>query len=127
MSTFDTRVCDTQTLMRLCKLADRYEFNRRIDREMLEKDIDPLGVHLLECMMPYHRASFGPTREPVWPDHHRCYVYVKIKDYMEPVNVWLDVPASEFEKLRTAKALEDALNDPVTVAVAAARAAAEDE
>jgi len=91
------RVCDTNTLIALCKLADQYEFNRRVDCEALEKDINPDGVHVLSMLIQYHRASFGPTRKPIWPDHHRCLVYCLVTGQDDPVTFFLDVPAAKWD------------------------------
>lgn len=125
VNTYEPRVCNTETLLSLCALADKYEFNRRANTELLAKEIDPDGIHLLQCFIQYHRASIGPTVEPAWPDHHRCYVYCKVTGSDEPVNFWLDVPVQEFLLLHDAKWLEERMADPVAVAIASAAGAAE--
>lgn len=127
----DVRACNTTTLLELCKAADDYEFNRRAETEKLGKVVDPDGLHVLSCDPPYglmyHKASFGPRKEPIWPDHHRCLVYVKAKDASEPIALYLDVEVNKYESLMTADQLLKRLDDPVANAIASARMASESE
>lgn len=124
---FEERVCSTQTLLELCRAADKFEFNRRVDVEKLNKVIDPNGLHVLSCEppmgMPYHRASMGPSREPIWPDHHRCYVYCKTMSSDDPAQFYLDVEASKYENMMTGEQAKALLDDPVANALAKALAA----
>jgi hypothetical protein len=113
----------------MATMADKHEFNRRVETEKLAAQIDHNGINIIECMMMYHRASFGPTPKdkPIWPDHHRCYVYAKIKGQDEPVNFFLDVEASFWDRLKTVEELEAAMADPITMGIARARLASVEE
>jgi hypothetical protein len=122
----DIRVCDTPTLIRLAYNADKCEFNRRIDTEEFEKVANPNIINVLALILPYHRAGFGPSREPIWPDHHRCEVHTSvIQDGEEStVVVYLDVAVKDWDDLMTLQQFEDKMNDPIEMGIAYARAAA---
>lgn len=123
----EMRVCDASTLLLLCGNADKHEFNRRAVTEALAEDIDHNGINVLGVIIPYHRASFGPSVEPIWPDHHRCHVYAKVKDSDEPVAFYLDVAVKDFEQLMPYQTFVDKMNDPIEMGIAHARAAANAE
>jgi len=124
---FASRVCNSADLLYMATMADKYEFNRRVETERLVEDIDPDGFHVLECMLQYHRASFGPTPKgkPVWPDHHRCHVYCKVKDADEPVTFYLDVEAVFWDRLMTTEDFKAKMDDPIEMGIARARAVSE--
>ena len=122
----EIKVCDADTLLHLCKQADKYEFNRRIDTEALAERINRDLISVMQVFIPYHRASFGPTIEPVWPDHHRVMVVTGL-DNDETVELWLDVEASTWEQLMTSEELIKKMNDPIEMGIAYARAAANDD
>jgi hypothetical protein len=126
---YGSRVCSAKDLLYMATMADKYEFNRRVETERLVEDIDPDGFNILECMMPFHRASMGPTPKdaPLWPDHHRCYVYAKVKDQADPVNFWLDVEVSVWERLKTIEEFMSKAADPVEMGIARARALSEED
>jgi hypothetical protein len=120
------KVCDSNTLLVLAAAADKYEFNRRVVTEELVKDIDPNGINIVSLVLPYHRASFGPTVEPRWPDHHRCEVYCKVTGKDDPVRFYLDIEAEKFNALADAKELnrrleEDPFEKGFSAGIAAAR------
>lgn len=121
------KVCGTVELMAMCRLAEKHEFNRQVATEILAENIDPQGIHLLEVIVPYHRASFGPSKEPIWPDHHRCQVYCKVVDSDEPVRFFLDIAVQNWEQFMSAEEFVRRMNDPIEAGIAAARAAAEEE
>lgn len=123
----EPRACDADTLIALCRDAEKYEFNRQAITELLVNEIDPEGINILDCTLPYHRASMGPSREPIWPDHHRCQVLAKIKDKNEPAVFFLDVLADKYEALMTTKELERLMNDPIESGIADALSAAAKE
>ena len=121
---YGTRVCTSADLIYMATAADKYEFNRRVETERLVEEIDPDGISVLECMVMYHRASFGPSREPIWPDHHRCYVYCKVRDQDAPATFFLDVEVSFWERLKTVEELKAAMDDPIAMGIASAVAEA---
>ena len=125
---FEIRLCDSATLLHVAQQADKFEFNRRANAEKLLADIDLDGIHVIQCMVPYHRASIGmPSREPLWPDHHRCYVFCKINGQEEPVNFWLDIETAKFDLMMTESELRAKENDPISVGIANAMASAGNE
>ena len=123
---FGTRVCTSQDLLYMAKMADKHDFNRRAVTEDLVERIDPNGIHIVQCLMQYHRASFGPTPKDKapWPDHHRCYIYCKIRDIDDPVNFFLDVEASFWDRLMTLEDFQAKMADPIEMGIARARALA---
>lgn len=123
----DARVCDADTLLRLCLNAEKYQFNRQAVTEILAEEIDRNGIHMVGIMVPYHRASFGPSQEPVWPDHHRCQVFAKVKGKDEPAEFFLDVAVKDFEALMPAQAFLSKMQNPIETGIADVRAAENDE
>lgn len=123
----ELRVCDAKTLLLLCSNAEKHQFNRQAVTELLAEEIDPTGINLVGVILPYHRASFGPSQEPIWPDHHRCEVYAKVKDKDDPVRFFLDVATKDFEALVTYASLKQKMEDPIEMGIATARALADEE
>ena len=96
----DVRVATTPILQALCDTADEYEFNRRIAVE--EIDLDPNGFHVIGIILPNHTPAIRMgTESPIWPQHHRCYVLMKIAGTDEPVSGELDIPVVDWESLAT--------------------------
>jgi hypothetical protein len=96
----DMRVCDTGRLKALCQVADDYEFNRRVAWEDI--DFDPDGLHVVGVMLHNHTAAIRTGMErPVWPEHHRCQVFIKARGTMDPLPVTLDIPVVLWESLPT--------------------------
>lgn len=131
VNSLEPRACDSKTLVRMAVLAEKQDFNRQVDIEELESIIDPDGIHILDANMPfgvpYHRASFGPSKEPIWPDHHRCYVLCKVSDQTEPMTFWLDIAATDYEAMMTVGRLKEKMDDPIEMGIAMAHAAAASE
>lgn len=123
----ETRVCTAGDLLFMATMADKYEFNRRVETEKLVELIDHDGINMLTAWEMYHRASIGPTVEPRWPDHHRCKVLCQIKDREEPVVFYLDVEVTVWDRLKTLEQLQEAMDDPIEMGIASARAHADDE
>jgi hypothetical protein len=112
----ETRICNATTLLTLCRQAEKHDFNRQAATELLWTTIDADGVNMVEVMLPYHRASFGPSKEPRWPDHHRCRVYCKVTGKETPEVFFLDVAVSDFENMMPESVflslMEDARSNP---------------
>lgn len=127
LGNFEVRVCDVDTLLLLCRSAEKYEFNRQVHMGWLDGRIDKDKLVVLQMIIEYHRASFGPTQEPVWPDHHRCMVYAGSPNQEEPIEFQLDVEASKWSNLMTVDEFNEAVNDPIRMGVALARSMREVE
>lgn len=80
------KVADTTTFIKLAKLADTQQFNRRVTPELIQS-LDPVGVHLVY------------THAMVSDYHIRCFWYVAVRGSEEPQEVELDVPIGSFNKL----------------------------
>lgn len=73
----------TQLLLEFAKDADKHELNRRVTPELLEK-LDPKGIHVVAYQM-WHRKYQGEE------DEYRLMILSKLKDQVEPCEIWLDV------------------------------------
>jgi hypothetical protein len=97
----EQRVATTNMLFTIIEFENKYQFNRQHDPADLSEIVDTDGFHLLDIVVPYHRASFGPTREPVWPDHHRVLAYIKTPGTDVPITWQMDVADEVWNALPT--------------------------
>ena len=76
---------DSDGFIALCKNAEENDFNRQCETELVEKNIDPDGIHVLGLSFIHN------------DDHMRTQWLVKMKDEDAPVTLYLDVT---FEELK---------------------------
>ena len=79
---------DTAGFLALCRNAEDNKFNRQCDTELVERDIDPDGKHVLAFSMIHN------------DDHLRTQWFVKSKDSDDPVSLWLDVTFDAFNTVK---------------------------
>jgi ferredoxin len=99
------RVATTNILADLIVNASKRGYNRQLDLKKFEAVADPEGFHILSGML-IHEHKHGVACEP----HMRCRVLVKVKDSMDPVEAWLDVEMSRFNKLPTNEQIQAAID-----------------
>jgi hypothetical protein len=95
---YEARVCGTPELIHINEQSIKADFNRCISEKFLDQAADPEGVHVVAPMM-IHEHKMGVKVDP----HLRCWVYIKVKDKMEPEQAILDLPFDTFRTLITAK------------------------
>lgn len=88
------RVCTTDTLRVLAAEAETLHLNRQI---VVPDDIDPDGTHMLLMVLYGHNMDQASTL------HHRCQVWMKMKDTGVPDTVLLDVTAAAWDGLQTVR------------------------
>lgn len=98
------KVVGTPELLSLSWDAAKRQYNRQLDSDRLEKNIDPDGVHILEMFM-IHEHKHGLKCEP----HARCRVLIKVKGKDEPVEAWLDIELGKFDKLMDMETVNEKL------------------
>lgn len=91
----DHRVCNTKTLRALNASAVRNEFNRALNDEFLENDVDPEGIHVLGLVLWGHNADTAPIL------HHRADVLIKVNGSDIPARAFLDVTDEDWRSLMT--------------------------
>jgi len=80
-------VIDTSTLLELARAAERHDFNRQLDVEALEPDLDPKGFHVMYFRMLHNDSEW------------RTMWYVKLKDREDPIDVALDVSFEDWPEV----------------------------
>ena len=88
----DYRVCNTEDLRLLVKVAKRNGFNRI----PILPDLDPDGGHVVSIVL------FGHNMDQSSVFHHRCRVLCKVLDEDNPVEIMLDVRDEDFRRLHKA-------------------------
>lgn len=73
----------------LLSLAQRSKGrNRALDHDVLARDVDPAGLHLLTIIMLHNDREW------------RCGALIKVKDATDPLEAMVDVAFDEWEALR---------------------------
>lgn len=82
------KVAGTDKFIALATHAMMTDRNRQVDIPELCKVIDPEGIHLCTLTMLHNDVEW------------RTRWYIKVKDSMEPLEVWLDVSFTDYESLQ---------------------------
>lgn len=77
---------NSEGFLRLCRNAEENKFNRQCETELVEKNIDPDGFHVLGLSFIHN------------DDHMRTQWLVKMKGEDEPVTLYLDVTFDALNK-----------------------------
>ena len=93
----DKKILDTRLLLALIREGNALDLNRQLDHDLVARDIDPEGTHLVVLILPYHQAHDKAT-----PAHHRTEVYIKVTGSNEPVTAFLDVTDEAWGTLESA-------------------------
>jgi hypothetical protein len=78
------KIAETPGLLALAALA--HGSNRSVHEDKLARDIDMEGIHLLVFQMVHNDTEW------------RTLWYVKVKNQIDPVEVWLDLPIDSLTK-----------------------------
>lgn len=98
------KVVTTNQLEDLSNDAWKRGYNRRLDYAVLERSVDPDGLHILSAFL-MHEHKAGKACEP----HARCRVLIKVKDTTVPVEAWLDVELGRYNRLATVEQVQAAI------------------
>jgi hypothetical protein len=90
-------VVNTGILRHIAQTADAYQFNRQID----VTGVDVEGLHVVQVVLPFHQPAMPKQDGPVWPEHHRCKVLMKMTGESAPNEVFVDIPVALFDTLPT--------------------------
>ena len=77
-------ITDSEGLMHLVRNSKGR--NRSVDEKSMAKDIDPDGIHVMNFHMIHNDVEY------------RTLWMVKLKDSMDPANVWIDCGFPVFDK-----------------------------
>ena len=81
------KIADTKTFLKLAKLADTQQLNRRVNTEELTHELDPIGTHIV-----YLHAMVSDFTI-------RCSWMLKVRNSIQPREVDLDVPIGYYNAL----------------------------
>lgn len=73
--------------------CESYNFGRSISNDVLSK-VDPDGIHVLSVLIPKNNSDLAVV------PHHRCEIYLKMKDSDRPQVQEIDVAVTSYEILR---------------------------
>ena len=94
MMNYDYAVTDAAGVEILMRHGDQYDFNRQLAPDVLDK-LDPEGKHVLMIIVYDHDRSGRPDIVDD-PMHHRCLIYLKLKDQDKPAQAFIDVTDEDY-------------------------------
>lgn len=81
---------------RLARNARKHELNRQVSEEVL-KNLDPDGFSIYSMIIPFHdRGIVGDI------PHHRVRAQYKMKGTVQPIETFVDVLSTDWDKLTEA-------------------------
>jgi hypothetical protein len=87
------KMCNTDDLLDLVKLAQYNGFNRQVDIEQIERIVVPDGPHLVVLVLPFHNGDHADI------PHHRCDILVRTILDAGPTKITLDIAEKDFDRL----------------------------
>lgn len=88
------KVATTDQLKHLNEIAERKGYNRQLNPDFIENELDPGGIHVCSFKMLHEHAGGKPV-EP----HLRTRWLLKLKGNAKPVAGMLDVDLDQYEDL----------------------------
>jgi hypothetical protein len=88
------QIADTPTMLLLALAAQKAGYNRQLDIDKLNADLDPKGIHICFFNM-LHEHIAGKLVDP----HIRSMWHLKVSGSSEPVEVSLDISMEQFRLL----------------------------
>jgi hypothetical protein len=79
--------------------SKNYQFNRTLSDEFIAH-LDPAGLNVLNIALFSHNDDHAQIR------HHRCRLYAKFENSLEPVEVFLDIAIDTYNRLTTIQDVE---------------------
>ena len=89
-------ICTKEELIKIAQRATEADLNRKVPQELLD-NLDDDGYSLFSVVLPFHN---GENQDP---PHHRVHSLLKMKDQNEPLVMYLDIRAIDWEKMRDAE------------------------
>ena len=88
------KIMSSTELTAVNKQSINYKFNRTLDKDFISH-LDPEGLSVVEIALFGHNSDFANV------PHHRCRVLAKFENSKEPVEVFLDIAESTYNRLAT--------------------------
>lgn len=91
-----TKYADTALLRQIAEDSTSQGFNRQMNLDWIDENVDPTGKHVITLLM-IHEHINGAEADP----HMRCSIFIKENGMEPPAEVIADISMEMFESLPT--------------------------